>query len=286
MTHETDSIPFSGGNQRVRDQILVILSEEFPLTVKELYSRITKQGHNVTYQAVHKVIVELIEEGIIEKKDKTLQLSQHWIHRVKDYALTVDMIYAKKKQYKLPKTFDKPFTLIFDNYSTYILWIAESARDGKFTQGKPQPFNGMFRHALWPLRFSFMDFELLRETASNCPTVGVSVCDMPFDRWVGTLYKLGGIRKFKSGVKIKLEEDFFSYGDIVIRVKFSPETIAFLDQVYSKIGNIKQLFHFYLEGVDKKDPSHIEVTIERNPTMARMIENKIKQYLDEPVKKK
>jgi hypothetical protein len=280
-----NELPFRGGGNRVRDQVLVILSEEFPLTVKELYNRIAKQGHEVTYQAVHKVVSQLMDEGIVDKKGKGIQLSQNWIHRVKDYAFTIDTIYTKGKQYKLPKTFEKPYTVVFDNFSTYVVWIAESFRDGAFTQGKTGPIYGMFYHAPGPLRFNFIDFELLRQMAANCPTRGVCVCDMPFDRWVSTHYKLGGVRAFKTGMKIKIEDDYFVAEDVVIRARFSPETIVFLDKIYSKIHDLKDLFHFYFAEVDKKDPSHIEVTIERNPTLARMIENQIKQYLAQPGKK-
>lgn len=278
-------IPFTGGNQRVRDQILAILSEEFPLSTKEMYLRITRQGREVSYQAVHKVITELIREGILDKRGKGIQLSQNWVHRVKDYAFTVDTVYTKGKLYKLPKTFEKPYTVIFDNFSTYVVWIAESFRDGKFTQGKTIPIYGMFQHAVWPLRFNFTDFELLRQMTSNCETRGVCAKDMPFDRWIATHYHLGGVKKFKTGVKIKLEEDYYTNGDIVIRAKFSPETTAFLDKIYSKIYDLKDLFHFYFMEVDKKDPSRIEVTIERNPALAKMIENQIKQYLNETVPK-
>lgn len=192
MGGDFGNIPFSGGSQRVRDQVLVILSEEFPLTVKELYNRISKQGHEITYQAVHKVVAQLMEEGIVVKEKKGVQLSKNWIHQVKDYAFTVDTIYTKGKQYRLPSSFEKPHTIVFDNFSTYVVWMAECLRDGKFSQGKTGPIFGMFYHAPWPLRFNFMDFELLRQMAANCVTKGVSVCDAPFDRWIATHYRLGG----------------------------------------------------------------------------------------------
>ncbi|MDP2666343.1 MAG: hypothetical protein Q8P05_02480 [Candidatus Diapherotrites archaeon] len=279
-------IPFGGSGQRVRDQVLVILSEEFPLTVKELFNRISRQGHEITYQAVHKVVNQLMDEGITEKKGKGVQLSQSWIHKVKEYAFNVDTIYTKGKQYKLPRFFEKPYTIVFDDFSTYVVWIAENLRDGKFSQGKTGIVYGMFYHAPWPLRFNFSDFELLRQMATKCHAIGISACDMPFDRWVATHFKLGGVKQFKTGMKTKIKEDYYVTEDVVVRVKFSPETIAFLDKIYSKIHDLKDLFHFYLVELERKAPIHIELTAERNPMLAKMIENQIKQYLNETEKGK
>lgn len=275
MNSKLGNVPVMGGSQRVRDLILVILSEEFPLTIKELYNRVTTQGHDVTYQAVHKVVKQLMHDNIVEKKEKGVQLSKNWIHHIKDYAYTVDAIYTKGKQHRLPTTFNRQHTLVFDNYSTFVVWIAENFRDGNFTQGKTGPIYGIFHHAPWPLRFNFMDFELLRQMSANCPTRGFCVCDMPFDRWIATHYKLGGVQSFRTGVKIKIEDDYYVTGDSVIRVKYSPETKKFLDKIYAKINDLKDLFHFYFTEVDKNDLTHIEVTIERNPTMAKIIENQV-----------
>jgi DNA-binding Lrp family transcriptional regulator len=281
MVGKVGDIPFTGGNQRVRDQILVILSEDFPLTPKTLFTRVSKQGMEVSYQAVHKVIQQLISEGILEKKTNGVQLSENWIHRVRDYAFTVDTVYTKGKKYKIPASFDKPFTITFDDFSEYIVWTAEALRDGKFTGGKPEPVFGLFRHALWPLRFNFMDFELLRQMTSKCYTQGVCAGDTPFDRWISTHYLLGGLKRYRTGIKIKLSEDLFTNGDIIIRAKYSPETIKYIDQVYSKIGDMKQLFEYYFMKTNLKESTHIEMTIERNPTMARIIQNQILQYLGE-----
>ena len=50
MENEIGAIPFIGGKGTIRDSILSILSEEFPLSAKEIYSRVKHQGKNVSYQ--------------------------------------------------------------------------------------------------------------------------------------------------------------------------------------------------------------------------------------------
>ncbi|MFH0969994.1 MAG: hypothetical protein V1776_00860 [Candidatus Diapherotrites archaeon] len=90
---------------------------------------------------------------------------------------------------------------------------------------------------------------------------------------------LGGIKEFQTGIKVDINDDYFSVGDMVIRAHFSDATIAFLDNAFGKIGDMKQLFQFYFQTMGKKEPTHIEVTIEKNPTMARIIKNQILTYL-------
>ncbi len=276
-----DRAIFSGGNKRVRDQVLVILSQEFPLTVKQLFGRVSKEGKDVTYQAVHKVAHQLLEEKIVERNEKGIQLSRNWIHQVKDYVMAVEMTYTNGQQYNLPKKIEKTIKFVFRDISTYVVWIAESFRDGKFTENKPVPIFGMFQHAVWPLRFNFMDFEILRSMANNCPTRGFCTSDMPLDRWISRHYKLGGVKGFKTGIKIELHDDFFCAGDIAIRAQFSPETRKYMNQIYTKVKDLKELFQYYFLQERKNEPTWIEVTIEHNPTLARMVEKQVLEVLEQ-----
>lgn len=279
-------LSFSPNSTRVRDRLLIILSQEFPLSVKELYNRIRKDGQEVTYQAVHKVVQDLMEEKIVEKEGRGVKLSKNWIHQVKDYAMAIDMMYTRGHNQQIPSKIDKPVKIVIEDLSKYVTWMAENFRDGKFTGGKPSSVHAMFYHAVWPLRFNFMDFELLRQMTTNCKTMGFSVCDMPLDKWICQHYKLGGVIDFKTGVKADITDDYFANGDMVIRAEFSPETRKYMNNIYSKIGDLKQLFNFYFLDEKKNETTHIEITIERNPTMARMIENQVESVLKNKEKRK
>ncbi len=274
---ESVSIGPNGG--RVRDHVLAILSDEFPLSVKQLYQRVTRSGQEVSYQAVHKVVDQLKKEGVVEKNGMGIQLTQKWIKQVKDYAFTIDTVYTQGKQYTLPAHIDKPVKIEFNDYSTYVIWMAENLRDGKFTGGKTGPIYGIFRHAVWPLRFNFRDFELLRSMNSKCYTQGFCVQDTPFDQWIGQHYKLGGVKEFFTGIKVSLEEDLYAAEDMVVRVSYSPETKKFMDKIYRQIGDMKQLFQFYFSNYMKKEPTHIELTVERNPVFARMIRKQVEEVI-------
>ena len=66
--------------RNVRETILSVLSAEFPLSIKKIFNKVKKE-HNldVTYQAVFKIINELLEDNVLEKTDKEYKLNMLWI---------------------------------------------------------------------------------------------------------------------------------------------------------------------------------------------------------------
>lgn len=58
-----------------------ILGKDFPLTLKQIHNKIIK---NISYQAVHKIIKELIRENIVEKIDKQYFLNKNWVKEQTD----------------------------------------------------------------------------------------------------------------------------------------------------------------------------------------------------------
>ena len=72
-------LPVSGQPKTVKEAIISILSMEWPLSAKKLYLRVRKAGLEVTYQAVHKTLKELLSGEIVEWEDKKYKLSLRWI---------------------------------------------------------------------------------------------------------------------------------------------------------------------------------------------------------------
>jgi len=73
----------------VKDAIIGILANKFPLQPKEIYSKV-KQNFNkqVTYQAVYKSLQELLQNSIIEKNNSGLYLLHNkWILELEKFSL-------------------------------------------------------------------------------------------------------------------------------------------------------------------------------------------------------
>lgn len=69
--------------ESVKKTILGILSVKWPLAVNELHKAVReKHFSTVSYQAVHKTLKQLQEEGCVEKITKKYQISPAWIKAV------------------------------------------------------------------------------------------------------------------------------------------------------------------------------------------------------------
>lgn len=63
------SVPPRIGKSTLRDDVLLILGEEFPLNAKDIFLRVKRRsGREVTYQAVHKTLKQLLVQKILVKE--------------------------------------------------------------------------------------------------------------------------------------------------------------------------------------------------------------------------
>lgn len=68
-----------------REVIISILSREFPLSIKKIYNQVKKEYNlEVTYQAVFKVVKEMLNDGVVEGKGKEYQLNIKWIRELEN----------------------------------------------------------------------------------------------------------------------------------------------------------------------------------------------------------
>lgn len=79
-----------------RDHIVSILTENWPLTTKTIYSLLTKrQGIEITYQGVQKTLKQLLAQGIITHQNKKYYLNSEWIQQVKKFVVNFEENYQK-----------------------------------------------------------------------------------------------------------------------------------------------------------------------------------------------
>ena len=68
-----------------KNLVLKTLFFEWPLTAKEIYSRVSKNlNKDVSYQAIHKMINSLLEEGVLAKQDNKYVVSLDWVKQNKE----------------------------------------------------------------------------------------------------------------------------------------------------------------------------------------------------------
>ena len=78
---------FGSGNTTAAETIIYILCQEWPLSLKELHHRTTKEcNRNVTFQAMHKATKKLVENRILTKKDFTYAINTAWLDEITEFS--------------------------------------------------------------------------------------------------------------------------------------------------------------------------------------------------------
>lgn len=286
-TPDIPSIPFLGGRTSVKDDIFSILSEEFPLSAKEIYGRVKKQsGRDITYQAVHKTLQSLGEQKVVEKQNGKYRIQKEWIDHIRDHLTILEHQYLEKPSAKrvLEEVKNGMIKLHFTSLTTMDVFTAELLVEKRTQEGKKIPNFAYLRHAWWPLKFEPSQYLIFRKMDDNNPDNRVIVtCDTPFDRWVIKYYIITAHEKNRLIIQPNApwEEDLIVRGDLVIQTRYSKETLKRMDGIYQKIFNLIELFDAYFVHVGKDEGFDIDMTISINPTLAKLITEKIKGYFGE-----
>jgi len=85
-------LPPFGNAKTVKEKIIQILSNEFPLSARKIYNKI-KNENSVSYQAVHKALKELVDENIVEKSGREYLLNVEWIRNLKIFVYRLNKFY-------------------------------------------------------------------------------------------------------------------------------------------------------------------------------------------------
>src|SRR3989344_9251249 len=98
------TLPF-GREDNVKNLVFSILTKEHPLKIIELTNFIRKRyGKSVTFQAVRKAILQLVEENVLLRKDNQFSINKEWVVNSKKQ---LDSLYEElTKEKTTPRSID------------------------------------------------------------------------------------------------------------------------------------------------------------------------------------
>ena len=80
----------------VSNLIILLLTEEWPLSTKGLHRRITRQhAKNVSFQSVHKAVKKLQNENILAKTENYYKINSTWLKQIENFSTTINQKYAE-----------------------------------------------------------------------------------------------------------------------------------------------------------------------------------------------
>ncbi|MFQ5722349.1 MAG: hypothetical protein ACE5GI_07635 [Candidatus Aminicenantales bacterium] len=252
----------------IKDAVILALSKEWPLTARKLYNVVRKNyGFAVTYQAVHKVLKQMVEEGIIVKDDKDYSISPMWIKKKKEFYKKLE---AKRESLK-----DRPLeTFILGALAEVDAFLIDLGskivpKDRKSTICLE------WDHFWIPL---FLDKEVYRKMKTlitNTVFYTITPAKTAIDKWCYEFWKKQNV---KAKIGVGNRDSCVVVEDYVIRIFYPRDILKELDKIFSSAKNINdintnELFHRLFEKKTK-----IPVVVERNPELAKQIRERIMSY--------
>jgi len=253
-----------------KDLIISILSEEWPLSAKEIFARVQKSGAEVSYQAVHKLLLQFCEGGVLEKEGVSYQLSKGWISRIKQFATSLEKRYEGKDAFLSElSTFRGSFEFTFNNVTDFSLGMAAMLLSERCAKSKGTCRLAVLRHGWWPLTFQFDQFLLLRKIVKlHSAPYCIIRKDSPFARWLNKQYNLIGFNsKIVDGLK-DYNDDIAIIGSLIVQVNYSKETKKVIDELYARTPGLTALFKEYVVSTFPQKKVEINFKVSENSSLA------------------
>jgi len=87
-----------GAGSKGKDAVVGILSVEWPLAARQIHQKLLREtGIPTTYQATHKLLKQMLSEGILEKNGKEYSIRQEWIEGLRKNAEQIADSFKKKQ---------------------------------------------------------------------------------------------------------------------------------------------------------------------------------------------
>lgn len=241
----------------VKEQVIQFLSSQWPLSAKSLYLKVRKQK-SCTYQAVHKMLQEMLREGILAKQDNGYALNLDWIKRLKSTSDSLERTYNRQEAIEYPKTY------VFNTYMAMGRFIIRRFLRLKNPSNKVSVCRWRHMYSLIGLAKEAVD--TLKKSASQTPYYILCCKNSPYDQFLTRTYEdLGG--RVLLNVDGVGDPDVFVRGDYIIEVYPPKELKEEWDYVHNTYSTPAFDFKRVTDLLHERK-GHITVSIHRDPVLA------------------
>jgi len=231
--------------QKVANIIIDILSNEFPLTTKQVYNRLKRNhGLTISYQGVHKHIKQMLEEKVISKDGNNLFINYSWIKKLSNYAKSLESAIGREKD-------DGSRLIMIDSFvacGQFLINDFMGNETGKYQNPENKDCVCMWNHA-WPIvGASPEQHEKMKKMFKK--TIHWNVCAQStfLDKvTAGYVAKIG--KKVVLNQKSSMNVDTFTEGDYIMQVHLPEKLKKDMHQLYMKVKSekdfdMKEMFEF------------------------------------------
>jgi len=228
----------------VRDAIVTILVEDFPLSTNKLKNELALRFNTrVSYQAVHKELAHLEEGGCITREGKECSLNVDWIRSKREFFQRAEINYTKLKKYSLSiirkvHRDGELARLEFESISEMDDYFVNVMTYFHDITPKDALIIMHYRHNWWPIIYAKKEEEILQADPANARFYCLCGSDTPLDRWATTYENAIGMNvRVQKGTAENW--NVHVYGDVLIQFNLDPEIGRRIDAFFEKNKSIE-----------------------------------------------
>jgi len=266
----------SDGSESTKDQIINVLSFDWPLSVRNLYS-VLKQRYStkVTYQAVYKAIGQMVSEGILTRAKDGYALDLKWVKRIHDQTEIMRVNYFSEQHAAIldrkSKSSDAIRVFIFRTWFDVEKYLYYLQKNHVLKSKEKQIICVHHRHEWRPLFYLRAEYNWSRQLSGlGHKTFVLCSGDSAADRWSAKFYnRMGG--HVKLGANSAEPAEVMVFSDLVVQVYIPSNFSTALDREFRKAKALKDIdFLALIRDVFEKE-TEIKVVINKDKALADQI---------------
>ncbi|MDO8556090.1 MAG: hypothetical protein Q7R96_02865 [Nanoarchaeota archaeon] len=279
-------LPF-GKKKGVKELVFSILTKEYPLRLIELMNYIRKRyARNITFQAVRKAVVELLEEGVLLPEGTGYKINKEW---VKETKIAVDQLYQdiheeKKTQPKVESIQGEITVFTVQSLNEMMRFWQDLIHEWFKQYKETAPHLNVYQAAhSWE---ALIHLEKEREVMSRLKEKSIKsyalyTSNTPLDKSIKHFYESIGLKVVLKPSMKHFDQGYYvgTYSDMIIQARCPPELAKRLDDFFKKNKNMENFDLQELSIITSKKEL-IKITVIKNAEMAKQINKSILSEMD------
>lgn len=275
------TLPQLDNQKKAKDLVISILAMRHPLSSKKIYNEIKKAfGYSITYQAVHKTILQLLQQGVLVKEDMEYYINMQWIDELSKFTERIKGSYEGKGKYPLGivdmQTTDSMQMIVFDNFLSAETFNMKFLDKYCFNPKNKKSLCIHIQHTKRPVFQSGDAFKSIENFKKVKLDKYVLVRgDTALDRWSSNFYK--DVFKYAFDIDVAKDYETYVYGDIVTQLYIPAEISRKIDYLFKKCRKIEEITHDDYHDIYEKH-CKVRILIFKNPEFAEQLRQKTMSY--------
>lgn len=280
------TLPF-GKEDNVKNLVFSILTKEYPLKIIDLTNFIRKRyGRSVTFQAVRKAILQLVEERVLLNQNNQFTINKEWVVNSKKQ---LDRLYEELTTEKTtPRSIDsikgEVSVFTFDSLNKMMKFWEDIVDDwfDNFKEGDPNINCYQAAHAWEGLLHPDRERTLMgRLQEKGIKSFILGIGNTPLDRYIWKFYRKIGIKVAFNPSTTSFERTYYvgTYGETIVQVHYPKEIVDDLENFFKKNKTIENLDLGELSDIVNKK-QEIKLIVIKNLAMAKQINKSIVSQIE------